>query len=226
MKWRCLKIQMSIRIRKSDYLAAIHVAYFPRQKIEGRNATLYTVRCNSIFKKTLMSNVVTGVYNKTFSMTTLETTEQHLHSTVASSSSGRAAKVVTTDENPGKILRANSMYWTDLLLAWLSSIVWKFVPRSSHSSGTSLKRLKLSVSILGSSYSHLCRYFKSSKKMDIAIWIFALTSHPHSLWIRVCYRSALEKCISREFENFPFIVLLTAAILPRNIYKTESIKVS
>lgn len=35
--------------------------------------------------------------------------------------------------------------------------------------GTSLKRLKLSVSIRGSSYSHLCRYFKYSKKMDIAI---------------------------------------------------------
>jgi len=105
-------------------------------------------------------------------------------------------KIVAMDENPGKILRVNSMYWTDLLLAWLSSIVWKFVLRSSHSPGTRLKRLKLSVSILGGSYSHLCRYFKSSKKMDIAIWIFALTSRPFAVNSRM------------------LPVLLTAAILP------------
>jgi len=69
-----------IQIRKSDYLAAIHVAYFRDKNRESERH--YAVSRDSIFAETLMSDVVTGgVYNETFSMTTLETTEEkRLHS--------------------------------------------------------------------------------------------------------------------------------------------------
>lgn len=167
-----------------------------------------------------MSNVVTGGVQWNFFNDNFGNYQgaSPLPASLPSPSSGRAEG--RCDENPGKILRVNSMYWTDLLLAWLSSIVWKFVLRSSHSPGTRLKRLKLSVSILGGSYSHLCRYFKSSKKMDIAIWIFALTSRAFA-HREFTYVTGIIDCRNLAV-GIKRRSILNCAICPLQTYKSQN----
>lgn len=88
-----------------------------------------TAKVSRDSRKILMSNVVTGVqwnsFNDNFGNCR---TSSFSASPTAPRQFVRREKVIVADENPDKISRTKSMYRTDLLRAWLSSIAWKFVP--------------------------------------------------------------------------------------------------
>lgn len=110
-----------IQIRKSDYLVAIHVAYFHDKNRESERQTLRGISRFDIREDT-NERRCNGRRVPTMKLFQWQLWKLPRGASPPSPSSGRA-EGRRDGWNPGKILRANSMYWTDLLLAWLSSIV-------------------------------------------------------------------------------------------------------